>query len=380
MTPELAERRAQLLHQPFEWQEPIFFPGSPDGLQEALDTGKVLRLYDEAEIIATSLFKMLHPHPDQRNDAKLRKDFVDPKIDLDATFGQYVFYPETGELSRIADKDDYFMLLGAADNGLVAEGERRVRQETTVMTAGLSVGSEVAARYAMEGYGTIILAEYDTLEPMNMNRIRASSLEVGSLKLLNVARWIAFYNPYIKQIHLPNGLNMESTEEVKRHKPRVVADEMDSWEAKAILNQGLAEMAAEVDFDPALVTAADTGRVSQLDIRYPGRKGNKPFNGRMSAADIAAAYTPAGKDFKYVLKVIGRHNMDKTLRNALAQAGRGELACVPQLGMTATLGGVLAAHATNEIVAGREIKPGSYACSIPETFRRRQRDWLFRKR
>ncbi|HSW74545.1 MAG TPA: ThiF family adenylyltransferase [Candidatus Saccharimonadales bacterium] len=380
MTPELAKRRAQLLHQPLEWQEPVFFPGNPDGLQEAFDTGKVLRLYDEAEVIANSLFKMLHPHPDQRNDTKLRRDFVEPKIDLDATFGQYVLDPFTGELARIADKDHYFMLLGAADNGLVAEGERQVRQETTVMAAGLSVGSEVAVRYAMEGYGTIILAEFDDLEPMNMNRIRASSLEVGAPKLLNVARWIARYNPYIKQIHLPEGLNAASIEIVKRHKPRVVADEMDSWEAKAILDEGLIEMAAEVDFDPALVSAADTGRVSQLDIRYPGRKGYKPFNGRMNAADIAAAYTPEGKAFDYVLKVIGRHNMDKTLRNALAQAGSGELACVPQLGMTATLGGVLAAHATNEIVAGREIKPGSYACSIPKTFRRRQRDWLFRKR
>jgi nitroreductase len=141
--------------------------------------------------------------------------------------------------------------------------------EFTVGIAGLSVGNAIALTLALEGaVGHLRLADFDSLDLSNMNRVRAAVHDIGLPKTLLVARQIAELDPYLG-ISLLDGIRQDNVGEFLRGGAElgppldVLIDECDSLSVKFLLRHEA--RAAGV---PVLMETSDRGMldVERFDV------------------------------------------------------------------------------------------------------------------
>ena len=125
----------------------------------------------------------------------------------------------------------------------------------------------------MQGIGSeYVLADMDSLDPTNLNRIRSSYDQLGVHKVDIVAKKISELDPFIEQTHLKNGLDESNLQEIiKRNKPNIIVDEMDSLRMKVILR-----LQAKKHGIPVLM-ATDNGDNILLDIERYDTDKNLPM-------------------------------------------------------------------------------------------------------
>ena len=101
--------------------------------------------------------------------------------------------------------------------------------------AGLGgLGSNIAANLARTGVGTLVLADYDIVEPSNLNRQNYFISHLGMLKTEATAQLIKQMNPYVNiEIHSEK-ITEENASKIFGN-CSVVAEAFDNPEAKAML-------------------------------------------------------------------------------------------------------------------------------------------------
>ncbi|MBX9449069.1 MAG: ThiF family adenylyltransferase [Taibaiella sp.] len=89
--------------------------------------------------------------------------------------------------------------------------EQAILQNKTVGIVGLSVGQSIALTLAMErSCGELRLADFDTAELSNLNRIRTGISSLGLRKTVIAAREIAEIDPFLKVKIFSEGLTQEN--------------------------------------------------------------------------------------------------------------------------------------------------------------------------
>ncbi len=85
---------------------------------------------------------------------------------------------------------------------------------------GVSAGHSIAHMLAMEGLaGELRLADFDTMELTNLNRIPGNVLDLGVNKAVAAARRIAEIDPYLRVIVAPNGITTRTSDISRRTRP-----------------------------------------------------------------------------------------------------------------------------------------------------------------
>ena len=93
----------------------------------------------------------------------------------------------------------------------LTRAEQARERTLRIGVVGLSAGHSIAHVLAMEGLaGEIRLADFDTLELSNLNRIPASVLDLGVNKAVVAARRIAEIDPYLRVVVEPEGVTREN--------------------------------------------------------------------------------------------------------------------------------------------------------------------------
>ena len=115
----------------------------------------------------------------------------------------------------------------------------------TVGIAGLGgLGSAVVISLARMGVGTLILADFDVVEPSNLNRQHYAIEHIGAAKTDAMARILANINPYIKVITHNVVLDRKNIPPIFQQCD-IVLECLDRAEAKAMFIQGVAESLPE---------------------------------------------------------------------------------------------------------------------------------------
>jgi sulfur carrier protein ThiS adenylyltransferase len=112
---------------------------------------------------------------------------------------------------------------------------------SVVGIAGLGgLGSAVAVALARIGVGTLILVDFDVVEPSNLNRQQYFIQQVGMLKVEALRENLSRINPYVRiQTHLEK-LDRNNAERIFK-KAAVVVEAFDRAEEKAMLINVLSE-------------------------------------------------------------------------------------------------------------------------------------------
>ena len=331
-----------------------------------LSTGQIKSIYNPIETLAESLFE--YKHPGDKNDSAKKKEFIQDAIEQGDAFGRVVYFPWSGEAVRYLAEDDHIGVRNFRDRNLRTKDEQQTLRNTTIVGVGLSVGSRAMTTMVESGFGNhYVLADLDTLELSNLNRIQGSNRELGSKKVHNLARKISELDPWIKQTHLLNGFGAEDIGVLEEAKPSLIVEAVDDMAAKAILR-----LFAQREGIP-LIMPADLDRKSMIDVeRYDlDDKKKLLFQGKLSIQDaelMATGKMTAGDKERTMLKHTGIQNLSYRMMDSVMRRDT-ELGGMPQLGVTAIRGGADAAFAAEEILLGRNLPTGRYYDVPRKTFK-----------
>lgn len=352
----------QYSREPQVWEQPDLFDLSSWADQQEVarrfESGDITTTIDRQQQIAEDVFAMRFP--ELASDKRAEVEYVNTISEQGIGYGQWANFKWKKTLERYPEKDDYQDLRTFRNKNLITHGEQSKLLSAKVAVFGLSVGSNIVDQLSIGGIGgTMIMGDFDTLSPTNLNRIRSTMAQVGMSKLDIAACKISEIDPYVQQVHFRHGITEDSLSSLAEIRPDVIFDEVDDLAAKIMLRHF-----AKTQKIP-LVMATDLGDISILDVERHDVEIVKPFAGRVSERELGRVATTAMTDNerqKIMMKIVSvRHITPRMLHSAM-EVGK-TLGGLPQLGSTAATGGALAAVAAREILLGRTMKSGRYISS-----------------
>ena len=342
--------------------KPQFFRLSEKESREKFDLLLVrndVHVYDEINSQIKELIKSRNPRRRLTDEdyAQLIKEHLSG-VDSDE-FGVWVYYPWSGRVVHILDESEYVELRTSANRHKITTAERDLLATKKVGVIGLSVGQSVSVTIAMErGCGELRLADFDTLELNNMNRIRTGVHNLGIYKAYSVAREIAEIDPYFKVVCYTEGITDNTIDDffTKDGKLDLVIDECDGVNVKI-----LCRIKAKELHIPVLMEASDRGT---LDVERFDLDKNRPImHGWLKHLPIdlnvlSNLKTPDEK-LAYILPISGLETLSSRMRASMIEI-QNTITTWPQLATAVTLGGAITADTARRIFLNQFTDSGRY--------------------
>jgi molybdopterin/thiamine biosynthesis adenylyltransferase len=274
-------------------------------------------------------------------------------------FGKWFHFSDDNSLIHFLPEAEYLEAKTGRNKNLITNEEQEIFYNGVVGIAGLSVGSHVAKTIAMmTGAKNMRLADPDTIELSNLNRIRSDATELDQNKALVVAKYIYRLNPYAVVTTFTDGVTDDNIDEFLSDLD-VLVEETDDLELKIKLRLAAKERGIPV------IMATDNGDGVVLDVeRYDLHQDLQLFNGVAGdlTLDMFRSFPPEQLP-KLAATIAGTEFTVPRMHQSLLEVGK-TLYSWPQLGSAATLSGVVVAHLVRRLLNGQPIKEGKYECNL----------------
>jgi molybdopterin/thiamine biosynthesis adenylyltransferase len=248
-------------------------------------------------------------------------------------YGVWVFYPWSNRLIHILDEAEFKTVRNSRNQLKITPAEQALLAEKKIGIIGLSVGNAIALTMAMEGTaGEFRLADFDTIDLSNLNRIRTGLHNLGQNKAVVCAREIAEIDPFLKVVVYEAGLNDENIADFFEKNGRLdfVADECDGLETKISLRLFARRLGI-----PVVMETSDRG---MLDIERFDLEPDRPlFHGRIQALGENLPIA-AEKRMQYLMAIVDVEQVSDRLKLSYAEIGK-SLHTWPQLASAVIMGG-----------------------------------------
>jgi molybdopterin/thiamine biosynthesis adenylyltransferase/nitroreductase len=264
---------------------------------------------------------------------------------------RWVYYPWRRAVVRLLAPRPFSTLRLDRNRNKLTRSEQARQRTLRVGIVGVSAGHSIAHVLAMEGLaGELRLADFDTLELSNLNRIPASVLDLGVNKAVVAARRIAEIDPYLNVVVVPEGITPENLGSFLDGLDLVI-EECDSLDVKMMVREAARERRI-----PVIMETSDRG---VLDVERFDLEPDRPlFHGLLGDLDSSrlAGLTTEQKG-PYVLRMLGA--LDVSSRGAASLFELGEtITAWPQLASEVTLGAVTAAAAVRRFGLAGDLPSG----------------------
>ncbi len=272
---------------------------------------------------------------------------------------RWVYYPWRRALVRLLGPRAFGALrLDRNHNKLTREEQARLRT-LSIGVVGSSAGHSIAHMLALEGLaGELRLADFDTLEVTNLNRVPATVLDLGVNKAIVTARRIAEIDPYLPVIVHPEGITAENLDGFLDGLDLVV-EECDSLDMKFLVREGARRRGI-----PVVMETSDRGvlDVERFDLE-PDRPLFHGILGDMDSSRLAGLSTAEKTPF--VIRLIGANDASASGAASMIELGS-TVTGWPQLASEVSLGGVTVAAAVRRFGLGEELKSGRVRFDVDE--------------
>ena len=194
------------------------------------------------------------------------------KEDLQNESKRWVAYPWRKVALELVGPRSFKRLLRDRNRNKITDLEQEQLASLSVGVVGLSTGHVIAHTMVMEGVcGHIKLADFDTLEVSNLNRIPASLLDISTNKAVITARRIAELDPYLSVEVYDEGLQASNNDSFMSGLD-IIIEECDSLDVKVLVREEAIKRKI-----PVLMSTSDLG---MMDIeRFDLDTDPKPFHG-----------------------------------------------------------------------------------------------------
>jgi molybdopterin/thiamine biosynthesis adenylyltransferase len=341
---------------------PEFFRAPALGQLERLAADPATQTFDTIRIQIRDLMKTRHPK-DKLPPAELQR-LADEHLRgvPEREYGVWVYYPWSRRLVHLLGEDEFAELRTNRNYYKITPAEQRELATKRVGVVGLSVGQSVSLVLALErSFGELRLADFDTLDLSNLNRLRSPLHHLGVPKAVITAREIAEIDPFLKVACFGEGITDENIEAFLTGGGNLdlLIEECDSLDKKVELRY-----AARRHRIPVLMDTSDRG---MLDIERFDLEPRRPlFHGL--AGDLEPSQLrglTAEEKVPYVLRIIGLNTISPRLRGSLMEVEQ-SISTWPQLASSVTIGGGAAADVARRILLGHCRISGKFFVDIEQ--------------
>lgn len=271
--------------------------------------------------------------------------------------GNWVFYPWSGRLVHILEKDYFIELRTNRNLYKITKEEQDLLATKTVAVIGLSVGQSISLALCMERVcGKIIIVDYDTLDLSNLNRIRTGVHNLGIPKTSIVAREILEIDPYMEITIFEDGATPDNINQILEDAGRpvdILVDECDSMAMKVSMRQ-----AAKAKRIPVIMDTSDRG---QIDIERFDLEPNRPlFHGDLEHINLNEAdFSDPALKMAIMQGLIDFSKASPRAVQSFMSIGK-TLKTWPQLASSVILGGAVGADICRRILLKESNSSGKY--------------------
>jgi molybdopterin/thiamine biosynthesis adenylyltransferase len=266
-------------------------------------------------------------------------------------YGVWVYYSWSKRLVHLLDEEEFIEVRTNRNQYKITLEEQRILRKKKVGIIGLSVGQSIALTMAMERiFGELRIADFDTAELSNLNRIRTGVHNLGLNKAIIVAREIAEMDPYIKIKIFNDGLTDENIDQFFLEDGRLdlLVEVCDGLDIKIKSRYKARELQV-----PVIMDTNDRG---MLDVERFDLEPNRPvLHGLADGLNPESIKDLSNEDkIPYILKMIGADTISTRLK------AEQSINTWPQLASSVTLGGALTTDVSRRILLNQFHSSGRY--------------------
>jgi hypothetical protein len=270
-------------------------------------------------------------------------------------YGVWCYYEWCNKLVHLLPKEAFIKVRTNRNKLKITEEEQQLLLTKKIGIIGLSVGQSVAITMAIERVcGELRLADFDTLELSNLNRLRASVFQLGMPKVIIAAREIAEIDPFLTVSIFEHGIttdNMESFLGDGETKLDLLVEVCDGLDIK--IN---ARKAAR---NKQIAVLMDTNDRGMVDIeRFDLEPVRKILHGLIDEEINIGSLTPDQR-LQLLMKMVSFENISTRLKQSVPEMGK-TITGFPQLASSVMLGGAVTTHIARNILLNQPIPSGRF--------------------
>lgn len=276
--------------------------------------------------------------------------------------GVWVYYPWSERLLHLVDETEFIELRTSRNQYKITPDEQQHLSGRAIGIIGLSVGHSVAMSIATErACGKLKLADFDTIELSNLNRIRTGLHNIGVNKCIVTAREIAEIDPFLEIECFPEGITKENLDGflLDGGKLDILVDECDDIALKISARLRAANLGI-----PVVMETSDRG---MLDVERFDNEPERPiFHGYLQGLPLDKFDHISEEDrLPLVLRIVNAINGSKRGKVSLVEIGQ-SIGTWPQLASAVTLGGGVVTDVCRRILLDQFHESGRYYIDLEQ--------------
>jgi nitroreductase len=277
------------------------------------------------------------------------------------TYGTWVYYPWRRVLVRVLPAAEFVELRTSRNRYKITAEEQEILGRATIGIIGLSAGHAIAVGLALERVGSRFrLADFDTMELSNMNRVACAVEALGVNKAVLTARQLYEIDPYLDISVFTEGVTPDNIDAFMTGgaKLDLLIEECDDLYMKVRLREE-----AKASCIPVVMETNDRGL---LDIERFDLEPERPvFHGLLEGvrSDELRGLDTEGKT-PFMLRILG-DRMSPRLAASLIEIDK-TISGWPQLASGNLLGGAVVTDVSRRLLLGQRAHSGRYTVDLEE--------------
>ncbi|MBK8581510.1 MAG: Rv1355c family protein [Flavobacteriales bacterium] len=279
------------------------------------------------------------------------------------SYGSWAYFAWTNRLVHLLPEAAFAFVRTNRNRNKITAKEQEKLSRLKVGVIGLSVGQSVSLAMALErSFGEIRLADFDTLDLSNLNRLRSGVHNLGVNKAIMTAREIAELDPYLKVVCFTDGLTKENMDTFFTGGGAldVVVEECDSVDIKILARQKAKALGI-----PVVMDMSDRGC---LDVERFDLEPDRPLmHGWIEHLDLDAAARPMTSEEKmpFMVPITGIDTLSPRMKASVIELNQ-SISTWPQLATSVVLGGALAGDVVRRIALDHFRSSGRWFVDLDE--------------
>ncbi len=252
-------------------------------------------------------------------------------------YGVWIYYPWSQHLIHSVDEEEFIHIRTNRNLYKITPEERTLLATKKIAIIGMSVGQSIAVTLATERVcGELRLADFDSLELSNLNRIKSGIENLGVSKVIIAAREITRLDPFLKIKCYLDGITENNVDEflLADGKVDLLVEECDGVDIKILSRQKARENKI-----PVIMDTNDRG---MLDIERFDLEPSRPLLHGLIEEDAAKNLQQLSPQERMtlLLSMVDEKNISSRLRESIPEIGK-TITSYPQLASSVTLGAAL---------------------------------------
>ncbi len=353
--------------------KPLLFnlkdPGDKKSLAVLSHENGDLEIHDTITTQLSEFVKLKHPGQ------KLTKSDVGTLIQehlkgvTAEDYGTWVYYPWLKKIVHTLEEEDFIVVRTHRNMYKIHPDEIGKLSSRKIGIIGLSVGQAIAFTAATERIcGEMHLADFDSVELSNMNRLHAGIQDIGVSKVILAARKIAELDPFIKVTCFTEGIRPDDMDAffTQNGKIDILVEECDSIDVK--IQSRLKAKALGI---PVVMDTNDNGMIDierfDLEPARPVLHGRIPELESLSSEQILEKLGSLTVEEKigYLAQMIGMENVSKEMLFSLGEMNK-TITGWPQLASAVALGGAVITDVCRRILLEKPVKSGRFFINVEQ--------------